>query len=155
MVDKTKSNVKPATAYFAFETTRDPEDGMSPIPRWLTLAYNYEDMATSLVSLHVPPLSMVLRVIHRVDEVMTGVTALVVGDGATANGWIETGLIDPTAAGDFAADIDATFPALGGKIYPDGDTIDITITGVAAAGKGILFAEVVSYAEALGAEPPS
>lgn len=155
MVDKAKSNVKPATGFFAFETTRDPEDGMSPISRWLTCAYGYADMSASKVSLHVPPNSMVLRVVHRVDEVMTGVTALEVGDGDDADGWIVSGLIDPATAGDFAADIDAAYPALGGKIYTAGDTIDIAITGIATAGKGILFAEVISYAEALGAEPPA
>jgi hypothetical protein len=84
----------------------------------------------------------------------TGTTAVVVGDGTTANGWIETGVITPTTAGDFGLDYDSTY-GVKGRFYEDGDTIDVSFTGIATAGEAILWIEMISYAEALGAEDTS
>jgi hypothetical protein len=96
---------------------------------------------------------MVLRVRHRVDVAFTGCTAMIVGDGDTANGWIVTGVITPGTIGDFVGDVDSTFEGAGGKFYQDGDTIDITLTGpTVSAGEGVLFAEVISYHEEVGTE---
>lgn len=147
-----RSDSRPATAYFQFERGRDPLDGMSPISRWMTLAYEYSDISASKLSLHVPPGTMVLRVVHRVDAALTGCTAIVVGDGAAADGWIATAHITPGTAGDVVTDPNSTYHALGVKVYEDGDTIDMAFTGVVTAGSGILFAEVISYTEALTAE---
>lgn len=148
-----KSNVNPSTGYFAFETPRDPEEGMSPISRWLSYTYTYEDLSASIVSFHVPPGSMVLRVAHRVEEAFTGVTTVIVGHvGGDTDGWITTGKIDAEAAGNFTLDETAAHVATG-KHYPDGDTIDLEHTlGVASAGLGHIHIEVISYAETLAAE---
>lgn len=150
-VEVLKSDAKDSTAYFAFEPTRDPEDGMSPISRWLSYAYAYTDATLSVISVHVPPGSMVLRVAHRADTAFTGVTAITIGDGAAADGWMATGVATVATAGNFVVDYDSTFTATG-KYYADGDTIDITQTGIATAGTGKIFIEVISYAEALAAE---
>lgn len=151
-VAQCKSESRPDTAYFAFVTTRDPEEGHSPISRWMSKAYDYEDQTASIVGIHVPPGSRVLRLRHEVSEAFTGVTAMIVGDGVTDNGWIETGVITPGTAGDFIGDLSAAFEAQGGKFYQDGDTIDVEFTGVATAGSGIVFIEVISYAEEVAAE---
>lgn len=140
-----------STAYFAFERTRDPSDGMSPISRWIAYAYEYGDQSASTVAIPVLPNSRVLRVFHEVAEAFTGVTAMTVGDGDTADGWIASGTITPTSAGDFVWDYDSDFAKVG-KLYEDGDTIDIGFTGVASAGSGILWQEVISYAEDVAAE---
>lgn len=146
-----KSNVSPSTGYFAFETPRDPEEGMSPISRWLSYTYTYEDLTLSIVSFHIMPGTMVLRVAHRVEEAFTGVTAIIVGDGVDDNGWITTGKIDATGAGTFTLDETAALVATG-KYYADGDTIDLEHTGVASAGLGHIHIEVISYAETLAVE---
>jgi len=146
-----KARVRPDTAYFAMNPTRDPEDGMSPISRWIAKAYDYEDLSASVFSLHIPPGSRVLRVYHEVQVAFTGVTSMIVGDGDEDDGWIETANIDPSTVGDFVQDPDAEFSAVG-KFYQDGDTIDVTQVGVASAGVGILWVEVISYAEAVEAE---
>lgn len=147
-----KSNVSPSTGYFAFETPRDPEEGMSPISRWLSYTYTYEDLTLSIVSFHVPPGSMVLRVAHRVEEAFTGVINVIVGDGDDDNGWIRTSVISMTTAGDFTLDEGADLVATG-KYYPDGDTIDVETTlGPASAGVGHIHIEVISYAEELAVE---
>ena len=152
-----KARVRPDTAYFAFGTTRDPETAMSPVSRWIAQAYDYEDIEASMFSMHIPPGSRVLRVYHEVQTVLVGVVSLVVGDGDTADGWIKTANVTPTTVGDFVNDPDADF-AVVGKLYQDGDTIDITFTGNATtdftSGVGILWVEVISYAEALEAESP-
>lgn len=142
---------KQNTGYFAFETTRNPEDGMSPISRWWAKAFGYGDQSASVVGIGIPPNSRVLRVALEISEAFTGTTAVTVGDGTTADGWIASGVVTPTTAGDFAMDYDAAY-AVAGKRYGDGDTIDITFTGVATAGSGILFVEMISYGEALAAE---
>lgn len=147
-----KSNVRASTGYFAFETPRDPEEGMSPISRWLSYSYTYEDLSSSIVAFHVPPGSMVLRVAHRVEEAFTGVTAVIVGHvGGDVDGWITTGKIAATVAGDFTLDETAAHVAVG-MYYPDGDTIDLAHTGIALAGSGHIHIEVISYAETLAAE---
>jgi hypothetical protein len=153
MSTKLSAHVSPDTGYFAFGATRDPAESMSPISRWIAQAYDYEDLSASTFSMHVPPGSRVLRVAHEVQVAFTGVTAMIVGDGDTTNGWIVSGTITPGTVGDFVFDPDSTFGAVG-KFYQDGDTIDIIQTGVATAGEGILWVEVISYAEAVEAEAP-
>ena len=147
-----KSAASPHTGFFAFETTRDPEDGMSAIVRCMGYYYTYADQTLSTVRCIVPPGSRVIQVAHEVHTAFASVTAMVVGDGDTANGWLETGVISPTASSpEFVFDYDSTF-GVKGKLYMSGDTIDITFTGIATAGSGILWVMVISYAEAANAE---
>ena len=146
------ASVQPSTRYFQFETGRDPAAGKSPITRWMSAYYDYEDLGASMVSFHVPPGTMVLKVIHRVDTALTGVTDVLIGDGDASNGWIATGTITPATAGDCVTDPDSTYHALGVKRYSTGDTIDISMTGIASAGSGMIFIETISYAEAVAAE---
>ena len=142
---------KSPTGFFPFETTRNPEDGMSPIVRVWNRAFGYADQSASEVAVPIPPNSRVLRVSLEISEAWTGATAVVVGDGTAANGWIATGTIDPTVAGDFGFDYDSTY-GVKGKFYEDGDTIDVAFTGIATAGSAILWVEMISYGEALAAE---
>ena len=137
------------TAYVQVIDTRDPDDGMFPFSYWLNQAYDYDDISSaSKISLFVPPRSKVLRVYHQVDEALTGITAMTVGDDDTADGWIESGVITPGTAGDFVWDYDSDFCKTG-KYYSTADTIDITFSGIATAGSGKIFAEVISYFEDL------
>jgi len=148
--EKLNSKVSESTAYYGFEPTRDPEDGMSPISRWMSHAFVYGDQSSSVVSIHVPPMTFVMRVALLIGAAFTGTTAVTVGDGDDVDGWIASGTITPTTAGDMAVDNDAALSEVG-KLYEDGDTIDITFTGVATAGSGKVFIETVSYNEALTA----
>jgi hypothetical protein len=148
------SDAKTNTGYFAFEPTRNPEDGMSPISRWWAKAFGYGDQSASVVAIGIPPNSRVLRVALEIGAGFTGTTAVTVGDGTTADGWIASGTITPTTAGDFGLDYDSTY-GVKGKLYQTGDTIDITFTGVATAGEGILFVEMISYGEAIAIEDVS
>jgi hypothetical protein len=148
------SDAKQNTGYFAFEPTRNPEDGMSPISRWWSKAFGYGDQSASVVSVGIPPNSRVLRVALEIGAGFTGTTAVIVGDGDASNGWIATGVITPATAGDFGLDYDASL-AVKGKLYQTGDTIDITFTGIATAGEGILYVEMISYGEAIAIEDVS
>lgn len=150
-VERLDSKVAPGTAYYAFETPRDPEDGMSPITRWIGWSYLFSDQTASMISLFVPPGTRMLRAIHEVSTALTGVTAMVLGDGDTANGWIRTARITPGTAGDFVGDLGSTYAAAGGKLYQTGDTLDLAFTGVATAGSGKVYAELISYNEAITA----
>ena len=151
-VVKLDSTVSPSTAYFAFEPFRDPEEGMSPVSRWMAWAYSYDDQSSSIISdFHLPEGARVLEVRHEVDTAFTGVTDMTVGDADAADNWIATSTITPGTAGDFVGDIDSTNHAAGGKLYSSGGYLKITFTGVASAGTGKLFAHVISYSEALTA----
>ena len=147
-----QSDVQPGTAFFQFERGRDPLLGMSPVSRWMSQAYVFTDIVASALTLHVPPGTMVLRAVHRVDAALSGCTDLLVGDGDAANGWITTGVVTPGTAGDCVTDPTSVNHALGVKRYGAGDTIDLAFSGVITAGAGILFIEVISYTEALEAE---
>lgn len=136
------------TAYIQVAPLRDPEEGMYPFTYWLSYAYDYSDISASKVSFDVPPRAVVLRVVHQVTEALTGATALTIGDDSDADGWMASGVADPSTAGDTALDYDAAY-AVKGKYYSSGDTIDISFTGVVTAGSGKIFIEVLSYFEDL------
>ena len=145
-VTNVQADTLPQTAYYQFETGRDPKEGMSPLSRWRGLSFDYEDQSASVVACDIPPGTKVLRVALEITTAWTGTTAVVVGDGTTANGWIETGVITPTTLNDFGLDYDSTY-AVKGKKYPTGDTIDVSFTGIATAGEAILWIEVISHNE--------
>lgn len=145
-IQNLRSATKPGTSFYQFETGRDPLEGMSPISRWMAMSFSYSDQVASVVSVQVPVGARVLRVALEVTAVFTGTTAVVVGDGSAANGWIATGVVTPTVDNSFALDYDAAY-AVSGKHYPSGDTIDVTFTGIATAGTGILWIEVISFEE--------
>ena len=145
------SVVKSPTSYYAFEPTRNPENGMSPITRWWSRAFAFGDQSASVVSVAIPPGARVLSVVLEISVAWTGTTAVTVGDGTAADGWIATAIITPTTAGDFGRDLTSTYGAKG-KLYQDGDTIDVSFAGIASAGEAILFVEMISYAEAIAIE---
>jgi hypothetical protein len=162
----------PATEYFQFELKReqkaglnsggetDANPGFSPISRWISAAFDYDDFASNPsltgyeAKVQVPRDSMVLRVVARVDETFDNVSTPIIGDDADPNGWNEDAGLGSTG---FKYDPDAAFGpdgGTGGKYYEDGDTIDVqTQNGTAPTqGKGILFIEVISYHEDAEAE---
>lgn len=150
-VERLDSKVAPETAYYQFETPRDPEDGMSPVTRWMCWSYLHTDQTASTISFFVPPGTRMVRAIHEVGVALTGATAMILGDGDATNGWIRTGRITPGTAGDFIGDLGSTYAAQGGKLYQTGDTLDLAFTGVTSAGAGKVYAEVISYNEAITA----
>lgn len=143
----TDSN-SPQTAFLQFEVTRDPNEGLSPVTRWLSRSFDYEDQSASVVSIHVPPMTFVKGAVLQISTAWTNTTAVSVGDSVNAQGWIVSGQIDPTVAGEMELDYDAAF-VVTGKLYQTGDLITVTFTGVATAGTAKLFIEVISYNEAL------
>jgi len=145
-ISNVQAQTSPGTSYYQFETLRDPKEGMSPIARWIGKSFDYEDQSASVVSVDVAPRTRVLRVALEITTAFTGTTAVVVGDGTTADGWIATGTITPATINDFGLDYDSTY-GVKGKKYTSGDTIDVSFTGIATAGEGILWMEVISYEE--------
>jgi hypothetical protein len=62
----------------------------------------------------------------RLDTVQGAVATCVFGDGATADGWIDTAFdLDGTALDTSFTLVSDPFGALGGKLYHTADTIDI------------------------------
>lgn len=147
-VEVVTDSKSPQTAYLQFEVPRDPNEGMSPITRWLTASFGFADQTASVIPVHVPPMTFVKSVVLQIATAWTDTTAVKVGDGTNDDGWIVSGQIDPTVAGEMELDYDAAYTVTG-KLYADGDTIDATFAGVATAGTGKLFIEVISYNEAL------
>jgi len=141
-----QTKTAPETRYFQVVAGRDPLEGMFPISVWLGYSFLYSDQVASVVSVPIYPGARVNAVKLEVTTAFAGTTAVVVGDGSAANGWIATGVITPTTLNDFGGDYDAAY-AVKGKKYTTGDTIDVTFTGVATAGAGILWVNVISYAE--------
>lgn len=149
-IERLNSNVLPSTAYFAFEETRDPEVGMSPIARWIGWSFAFGDQTASVVPIHIPPGSRVIDVRLEISTAWTSATAVIIGDGTDDNGWLLTGVVDPTSAGAFGGSPTAALRATG-KLYQTGDTLDISFAGIATAGTAKLFMQVISYNEALTA----
>lgn len=147
-VVKLDGEASPSTAYYAFEPTRDPSAGMSPIARWMGWSYLYSDQSSSVIDdFHLPEDCRVIEVRHEVDAAFTDVTDITLGDADAVDNWIATSTITPGTAGDFVGDADSTNHAAGGKYYQDGGYLKLTFTGVASAGQGKVFAHVISYAE--------
>ena len=152
MSPQLKQAQEPFTAYIQVAPFRDWEDGMFPFTYWLNQAYDATDAATSLVELEIPPKSIVLRVLHQISAVFTGVTAMTVGEGAvgaaTNNDWIADAW-GANTAGLLTIGIAEPYPVLQCRYYPNGGVIRIYFTGPATAGSGKLFAQVLSYMEDL------
>jgi len=144
------SDDNPQTAYYQFETLRTPSDGASPLTRWMTKAFSYADVSSaSEVNINIPPMTFVLGVVLQISTAWTAGVTVVIGDDSDPDGWLETGVVDPTSAGDMGRDYDATYSAKG-RLYEDGDTLDILFeTAFPAAGTAKVFIEVISYNEAL------
>lgn len=135
------------TAYVQVANFRTPEEGMFPITYWLNAAYAFGDISASQVTVELPPRCKVLRVAHQITAALTGIDAIEIGDGADPNGWVADAYGGGTA-GEFITDYTAAYAAVG-KYYADGDTMDINFSGIASAGSGKLFIEVLSYFEDL------
>lgn len=167
-----RSKDHPSTLYLQFEPKREMKEGLnsegtvdlnpgfSPISRWLTAAFDYDDFTSNPdatgyeVKAQLPSGSIALRVLARVDEVFDNVTTPAIGDDDDPNGWNEAAALDSTG---LKIDPNAAFMpggATGGKYYEDGDTIDIQTNNATAPtqGMGVLFVEVISYHEAAEAE---
>jgi hypothetical protein len=77
----------------------------------------------------------------RLDTVQGAVATCVLGDGATANGWIATAFdLDGTALDTKFSLPGDVFPALGGKLYHTADTIDLDPGHVVDAAKITVWA---------------
>jgi hypothetical protein len=101
------------------------------------------------VTFDIPPNTLMTRVYHQVMTAFTGATVITIGDGDAVDNWIAGATITPGTAGDTVGDPDAVTPAIGIKYYQTGGVLRAVFTGIATAGTGKLFAEVISYAEPL------
>lgn len=137
---------RPYTAYIQSSAFRDQEEGMFPFTYWISYAYDYSDITTSKIEIEIPPGAIVLQVGHQISATLTGVTAITVGDGSAAAGWIADAWV--AGATGFYTDYTATYAAVG-KRYNTGDTIDVAFTGICTAGSGKVFVKILSYTEEL------
>lgn len=137
---------RPYTAYLQTANFRDQDEGMFPFEYWLAYSYEHTDITASKIEIEVPPGAIVLQVGHQISETLTDCTAIVVGDDDDPNGWIA----DAYVSGDvqFITDYTAAYAATG-KRYDEGDTVDVSFTGVVSAGSGKVFVKILSYTETL------
>ena len=108
-----QAKTKPGTAYYQFETPRDPKEGMSPIFRWLAYSFDYEDQVASVVAIDLPLRCRMIDFRLEIVTAWTNTTAVTAGDGSAADGWLATGVITPTTANDFGGDYDASIRVKG------------------------------------------
>jgi len=140
----------------------DADTGKSPVSRWLTGAFAYDDFTSNPDSVGhevrflLPPNTFVLRVAARVDTafVGTGNNDIDIGDDDDPDGWGDA--LDFSSTGG-KYDPNSEFnPAgtTGFKYYSDLDSIDVQFKNATAptAGEALLHVEVISYHEDLGAE---
>jgi len=140
------SKVSRYSAYVQAANFRDPEDGMFPFEYWLMQAYAFGDIVASKINVQLPANCRVLEVLHEIDATLTGITAIEIGDGDDADGWID----DAWVAGLIGEFIKTPYDAeyANGRWYRTADTIDVTFSGIATAGAGIVGVKILSYVEA-------
>lgn len=146
----------------------DTDSGKSPVARWLTWALDYDDFVSNptgatgyVAKCQVPRGTIALKLLARLEEVFAGAgkTDIDIGDGDNTDGWADafnwgttTGLYyDENAAYNTG---DASAGVAGPQYYSGADTIDV-LWGNATAptqGKVVIFLEVISYHEDVGAE---
>lgn len=129
----------------------DQHLGRSPLSRWIAFAFDYEDFelegSNYVVKHQLPQRCIATRALLRVDAGFTGITAANIGDDNDPDGWFASQTL--AGAGVFRAAgayNTAGFAYDGGQIVVDAGAAAPTV------GQGIVFVEVISYNEALGAE---
>lgn len=170
----------PPTAYSEFEiqreqrhgqnsgSTHDPDSGYSPVSRWISKAFTYEDFTSNssgatghMVQMQIPRGTVMLRCVARVDTLFadTGADDIDIGTGGSpgsgpGDAWGD-GLDFSSTGVKYDPDADNNpGGSTGFAYYENGDTIDVYWQNATAptAGQAIVFMEVISYHEDLNKE---
>lgn len=180
MANYARKSKQPDTQYFQFKDVReakaglnsssaiDADTGASPVTRWLTFTFDYDDFVSNpdatghIVRCQLPLYTIVQEAFARVDTAFsdTGGDDIDVGDGNDPDGWADA--LDFSSTG-IKRDADAAFnnqavdpvdTSAGWQFYDSADTIDVLFKNATAptVGEAILFLKTISYNEALSAE---
>lgn len=109
--------------------------------RWVrSREITYADTGTTVAILDVPAGTLIPP--HGAVIVITtlwsgGSPSLDIGDGTTADGWIDSTAITEGSTGTYA-DVDATY-AVTGKYYASADTIDAVVAASSVAGAAYVY----------------
>lgn len=168
-VRNVSSKEVPATYYGTFEPRREQKTseldgghdaylGHAPLSRWEMFCFEYSDFVsdsgTYKVKFNLPPNSVALRCLMRVDTAFVGSVSANVGDADDADGWGAALALNATG---WKYDPDAVFNPSGTtgglKEYAGGGPIEVALNaGPPTAGAAIVAIEVISYHEDLEAE---
>lgn len=128
-----------------FATTRNPDDGRSTAADVLALRYDYTDV---LPALNIPASAekpiLLKSVTHAVIDAFTGGSdpRMQIGDGSTAAYFLTAG----SSAGQITSGTaGSVLTTTIGKWLEAPLNITVTISGSAAAGQGLVLAEVVRF----------
>ena len=128
--------------------TRNPDDGKARLAEYQTLELDFEHDSTAL-TLHIPATAadpiLLLNVILRIVDNFTGDAdeTLNVGDGATADAFIDELDIDVTAVNAIAQSLNKDNAKSMGWYYVADGSIVVTIGGAPTDGTGKLIAEII------------
>lgn len=128
--------------------TRTPADGQAYVKEVLALDYDYDDTGTGLqipIDATTAAPIFVESVFHIVRTAFAGGTPSVdVGDGADADGWVDTLSITETSAGNVARSSPAANSEAytAGKLYTSGDNITVTLSASLTAGAATVLADI-------------
>ncbi|MCP4537693.1 MAG: hypothetical protein GY832_11140 [Chloroflexi bacterium] len=129
----------------------DQHIGRSPMSRWVAFAFDYtsfedEDGVYQMVKHQLPARTIARDAFVRVDEGFVGAATASIGDDNDADGWFAAQSL--AAPGAFKA---GGAYATAGFAYEGGE-ISVDVGSLPTAGQAIVFVEIITYHEALGAE---
>lgn len=118
-------------------------------PLWVVSdAITEADTATTKQVIDVPAKTFVSKVVLVVTEAFAGGTpSLDVGDGADADGWIDTDDITEGTIGAYVGDETTTGAYYLGKYYPAADTIDVVVSASLTDGTAYVLAQMIRLDE--------
>lgn len=117
--------------------------------RWVrSREITYADTGTTVAILDVPAGTLIPP--HGAVIVITtlwsgGSPSLDIGDGTTADGWIDSTAITEGSTGTYA-DVDAAY-AVTGKYYASADTIDAVVAASSTAGAAYVYVYMLDVAD--------
>ena len=117
--------------------------------RWVrSREITFADTGTTVAILDVPAGTLIPP--HGAVIVVTtlwsgGSPSLDIGDGTTADGWIDSTAITEGTAATYA-DVDAAY-AVTGKYYADADTIDAVVAASSSAGAAYVYIYMLDVAD--------
>jgi len=128
-----------------FKATRPESDGKAFADYVVRKAFTYADLDASGKYFMTVGIQAVLGVRLHIVSGFTDTTAVIVGDGDTANGYLASGDVSPTTAGAFANSMSIANTYKPGKYYASGGVITVDFTGTASAGSAILEVQCAGY----------
>ncbi len=106
------------------------------VPSLRIVSFTFSDLVSGVFSVPQEKGEIVLGVGLEITAAFTGATAVIVGDSDDDNGYIATGVVDPTVAGSFFMGLGGTADLAGGKKYAALASIKATFSTSTAISAG-------------------